>query len=81
MRRTRTGLIPGAIACGVILFVIIMAVSGILQLPPAPPGTGSGASIQSTKDNAVLGLAILVILGTFGIIAYYYRNIDFGSKK
>jgi hypothetical protein len=45
------------------------------------PDTSSNEVIQNTKDNFVLGMAILLFGGTFGIIAYYYKNIDFGSKK
>lgn len=34
-----------------------------------------------TRDNFILGMAILGIGGTFGIIAYSYSTLGLGSPK
>ena len=82
MPRTASELILGAIAGVLIIFVVIMVFSGMYQSSTkTSPDTSSNEVIQNTKDNFVLGMAILLFGGTFGIIAYYYKNIDFGSKK
>ena len=83
MPRTATELILGAISGVLIIFVVIMVFSGMYQSSTNnSPDTSSNEVNQNIKDNFVLGIAILLFGGTFGIIAYYYyRNIDFGSKK
>jgi len=82
MPRTTTELMLVAITGVLIVVVIFMALNGIYQSSEnSSPDTGSKEGFQNTQENFILGMAILGILGTFGIIAYYYRNIDFGSKK
>ena len=76
--QTAPGLIRGAVAGVLIVIVVILVFNGIHQSSAnTSPTTSSNEGLQ----NVILGMAILGILGTFGIIAYYYRNIDFGSKK
>jgi hypothetical protein len=82
MPRTPVKLIPGAISGVLILIVVIMVLNGIQQSSTDPfPDNSSNEVMQNTQDNFVLGMAILLFGGTFGIIAYYYKNIDFGLKK
>jgi Na+/H+ antiporter NhaD/arsenite permease-like protein len=82
MPRTAAELILGAIACVLIVIVVIMVFNSSHQSPAnTSPDNHSQEGIQNAEGNFILGMAILGILGTFGIIAYYYRNIDFGSKK
>jgi len=83
MPRTATGLIIGAIASVLLVIVVIVILQGI---HPSSANTSSDnnyeEAMKNTENNVILGMVILGILGTFGIIAYYYhRNIDFGSKK
>ena len=82
MPRTATELMLVAITGVLIVIVIFMALNGIYQSSDnSSPDNHSREGIQNAEGNFILGMAILGILGTFGIIAYYYRNIDFGSKK
>lgn len=82
MPRTAAELMLVAITGVLIVIVIVMTFNGIYQSSDnSSPDTGSDEGIQNTQENFILGMAILGILGTFGIIAYYYRTIDFGSKK
>jgi len=80
--RTATGLIIGAIsAFFLILIVGIIVLNGIQSSPDTSLDNRSEETIQITKDNYILGMAILGIIGVFGIIAYYYTTIGFGSNK
>jgi len=82
MPRTAAELITGAIACVLIVIVIILIFNGMYpSSASSSPDNHSREGIQNAEGNFILGMAILGILGTFGIIAYYYRNIDFGAKK
>lgn len=75
---TAAGLIRCAIAGALLIVLVILAFNGIHQSAANTfPVPGSSEGLQ----NVILGTAILGILGTFGIIAYYYRSIDFTSKK
>lgn len=69
----------GAIVCVVILIIAGGTILSTLQSPDT--SAGAGEQVQTTRDNLVLGLAILLILGTFGILAYYYKKLGFGSKR
>ncbi len=77
--RRERALMAGAIACVLILIVAGMALLGFLQSPDT--SAGAGEQVQKIKDNLVLGLAILVILGTFLVIAYLYTTLGLGSKR
>jgi hypothetical protein len=80
--RTATGLIIGAIsAFFLILIVGIIVLNGIQSSSDTSLDNRSKEAIQTTKDNFILGMAILGIGGAFGIIAYYYTTIGFGSNK
>jgi hypothetical protein len=82
MPRTATGLIIGAISgFFLILIVGIIVLNGIQSSSDTSLDNSSKETIQTTKDNFILGMVVLGILGTFGIITYYYTTIDLGSGK
>lgn len=66
--RIRATHIIGAIVC-VLLLVIIIVGTGVVHASPA------------ARDDTILAMVILGILGTFGLIAYYYTKIGFGAGK
>ena len=78
--RTLTGSL--IIALAIFFFVLItgMLILDFLQPPATSSDAGSGEA-RIAKNNFILGMAILGIVGTFGIIAYYYKTIGFGSGK
>jgi len=79
--RTATGLIISAISGFILILIIGIVVLNGIQSSDTSPDNSSKEAVQTTKDNVILGMAILGIGGTFGIIAYYYTTIGFGSKK
>ena len=80
--RTAAKLIIGAISGVLIVIAVIALLNGIHQSDTNSPDNSSKEAMKNTENNFILGMVILGILGTFGIIAYYYhRTIDFGSKK
>lgn len=83
MPRTTDELIKGAICVFfLIVIVVIVGLNGIHQSSTTTLDDSSKEAMKNTENNFILGMVILGILGTFGIIAYYYhRTIDFGSKK
>ncbi len=76
-RRPGRKALLGAIVCLGLLIAGAVAVSGILQ----SSGPYSGEAVRRMKDNIMLGLLILGILGTFGVITYYYMTIDPASRR
>ena len=81
MPRTAAELKIGAISAVLIVIVVIMLLNGIHQSFTTTPDNSSKERIKNTEDNFILGMVILVIGGTFGIIAYYYTTIGLGSIK
>ena len=83
MPRTAAELIKGATCVFLlIVIVVIMGLYGIHQSSTTTLDNSSKEAMKNTENNFILGMVILGILSTFGTIAYYYyRNIDFGSKK
>ena len=83
MPRTAAELIKAAIT--VFFLVVIVIIVGLNEIHQSPAYTSldsnSREAIQNTEDNFILGMVILGILGTFGIIAYYYTTIGLGSTK
>jgi uncharacterized RDD family membrane protein YckC len=63
----REGVLKAGAIAGVL---VVIAVTLLLYVIP-----------QDMRDNVILGMVILGILGTFGVIAYYYTTIELGSKK
>lgn len=75
--RTAAELLLGAIAVVLIVTVIFLMIYGVSQPSANPsPATNPREVIHNTEKNVILGMAILGILGTFGIIAYYYTTIS-----
>ena len=81
-KRPRTVAGSIIVALAIFFFVLItgMLILDFLQPPAISSDAGSGDA-RIAKDNFILGMAILGIVGTFGIIAYYYKTIGFGSGK
>ncbi|OPX64870.1 MULTISPECIES: hypothetical protein [unclassified Methanoregula] len=71
----------GGLAGVLVLIAAILAVNAVIPPPDHSAGPVPGVSGQDTRGNVILGLAILGILSTFGLIAYYYTNISFGAGK
>lgn len=78
MPRTAAGFLQYAVIGGLIVIVIILAFNGMYQ---SSANTSAVSGSDEGFQNIILGLAILAIAGTFRLIAYYYRTIDFGSRR
>ena len=79
----RKGVLKAGLIAGALVVIVFLLVSNGIHpsYTNNSPDAHSTRGSQDARDNFILGAVILGIVGTFGIIAYYYTTIELGSKR